>query len=122
MKVVIFGSIAVKTLPADACVNIDRIIALGAQILVGDAPGVDAEVQRYLERKGYRRTTVYYRGARARNNLGGFPTVRVDGSFTDRDRQMCAEAEYGLGIWDGRSPGSARNIEQLGTRCRVIRA
>lgn len=122
MKVVIFGSIAVKALPADARANIDRIIALGAHILVGDAPGVDSEVQRYLVQKGYRCTTVYHRGARARNNLNGFPTVRVDGSFTDRDRQMCTDAQYGLGIWDGRSPGSARNIEQLGSRCRVIRA
>jgi adenine-specific DNA-methyltransferase len=33
---------------------------------------------------------------------------------------MMSSADFGLAIWDGKSPGTKRNIEQLGKRCRVV--
>lgn len=34
---------------------------------------------------------------------------------------MCAAADFGLAIWNARSKGTARNINQLGKRVKVIR-
>ncbi|VXD24369.1 conserved hypothetical protein [Planktothrix paucivesiculata PCC 9631] len=33
---------------------------------------------------------------------------------------MHYQADFGLAIWDGKSPGTKRNIKQLGKRCRVV--
>ena len=33
---------------------------------------------------------------------------------------MISSADFGLAIWDGKSPGTKRNIEQLGKRMRVV--
>lgn len=72
MKVCISGSISIRVLPASAVARLEQFLALGAEVLIGDAPG--------------------------------------------------AEAESGLAVWDGRSPGTARNIRQLGGRMEVVRA
>jgi adenine-specific DNA-methyltransferase len=65
-------------------------------------------VQDYL--KDYRRVIVFHIGDRPRNDLG-FDSVRVGGrKQTDKDAAMAAGADYGLAIWDGRSPGTAKNI------------
>jgi hypothetical protein len=69
MKMVISGSISIKALPADAIRRLDSIIALGADILIGDAPGIDSLVQRHLRRARYERVTVWHRGAYVRNNV-----------------------------------------------------
>lgn len=122
MNVVVFGSISVKQLPQEARARLDRILALDAHVLVGDAPGVDTAVQQYLHSRRHTRATVYHRGSAPRHNGGRFPTIAVAGSYTDRDHRMCGDARYGLAIWDGRSKGSARNIQQLGAACRVVRA
>jgi hypothetical protein len=122
MKVCISGSRSIRTLPAAARARLDTILSLGAEILIGDEPGgVDTLVQRVLAERGYRAVTVWHRGAAPRSNVGGWPTRAIAGSYTDRDRAMCAAAEYGLAVWDGRSPGTARNIRQLGNRMRVVR-
>lgn len=121
MIVVICGSISIRRLPHEGRVRIGTIINLNAQVLVGDAFGVDLEVQQELNSRGYRNVVVYHRGEVPRNNVGGWPTVAVQGSYTDRDRRMCGDADYGLAIWDGISRGTGRNITQLGARMRVVR-
>lgn len=123
MKVCISGSRSIRTLPAAALARLDTILSLRAEILIGDNPlGVDTLMQRVLAARGYRSVTVWHRGAEPRSNVGGWPTCAVDGSYTDRDRAMCSAAEFGLAVWDGRSPGAGRNIRQLGRRMRVVRA
>lgn len=122
MKYCISGSISIRILPAAARLIVDQIIDLRAEILIGDAPGLDTLVQRLLTERGYRAVTVWHRGHTPRNNLGSWPTRSVHGSYTDRDRAMCAEADRGLAVWDGRSPGTARNIRQLVGRVDVVRA
>jgi adenine-specific DNA-methyltransferase len=126
MKVIISGSRSILTLPkeaklcerASAIASIDKIIALGFEILVGDAPGVDAAVQRYLKSKGYSKVTVYFVGNKPRFNAG-FPSVVIVGKYTDRDRYMCCRADYGLAIWDGISKGTAENIRRV-PKTRVV--
>jgi adenine-specific DNA-methyltransferase len=121
-KVLISGSRSIKVLPDEAIESIDRIIAQNFRIIMGDAPGIDAKVQKYLREQRYPHVTVYYAKF---NNLGaprnhhGFSTVSVMGNYSNRDRTMCAMADYGLAIWDGRSPGTKANIERV-PRTKII--
>lgn len=115
-KVLISGSRSIKILPSAAIESIDRIIAQNFHIIIGDADGVDSTVQAYLRKQEYHHVTVYYAKF---NSLGkprnhhGFPTVSVMGNYSKRDKTMCAFADYGLAIWDGRSPGTKDNIVRV---------
>lgn len=123
LRVTIYGSIRIRTLDERALGQIDRVRATGAVVLVSDAPGADSLVQQELHRAGYRDVVVYHNGARGgrpRNNVGDWPEVHVPGTHTAKDRAMCAAADYGLAFWDGRSPGTRRNNEQLRGRVRVV--
>ncbi|MDX6577830.1 MAG: hypothetical protein QOE96_3783 [Blastocatellia bacterium] len=109
------GSRSIKALPTEARNSLDRYIRDGNQILVGDAPGADALVQRYLSDRSYQNVTVCHVGNAARNNLG-FDTISVDGNKqVDKDAYMAEHADHGLAIWDGKSPGTAKNIARLET-------
>lgn len=118
MKVFVSGSRGVSELPTEARASLDKIRELGFTVLVGDCHGVDTLVQDYLT--DYRRVVVFHIGDEPRNNLG-FDSVRVSGSKqTDKDVAIAAGADYGLAIWDGRSPGTAKNIERV-KKTKVIR-
>jgi len=110
VNVMVSGSRRVRVLPAAAEEALRKIIALGAQVLVGDCDGVDRAVQDFLSAAGYTQVRVYHIGPRPRHNRG-FPAVAVSGSrYEDKDIRMCQEADDGLAIWDGQSPGTRRNI------------
>jgi adenine-specific DNA-methyltransferase len=120
-KVFVSGSRSVRTLPAAAKTSLDKIMGLGFIVFVGDCHGVDTLVQDYLAEKDYRRVVVFHIGEGPRNNRG-FDTVQVSGSTqTDKDAAMSKGAEYGLAIWDGHSPGTAKNIARV-ARTKVVRA
>lgn len=117
-KITIFvsGSRSIKFLPPGALQALDRIMAQGFSILVGDCFGVDLAVQRYLSAKGYRQVTVCHLNARPRHNLG-FNSMQVPGTRqTDKDAYMGRTANFGLAVWDGASPGTARNIARVKTK------
>lgn len=125
MDVAAFGSIRYRMTAPDFA-RLDTIIALGFTILISDGDGADTQIQQHLADRGYRRVVLYHNGVRQgapRRNLGGWPTVLVRGSFTDKDARMCADAGAGLAFWNGRSKGTGRNIAQLrrdGKKVRVV--
>lgn len=109
------GSRSIKHLPAQVRDHLDRHITANSHILVGDAHGADSLVQQYLANAGYERVTVFHIGATPRNNYG-FQTQQVAGTRqTDKDTYMATHANRGLAIWDGRSPGTEKNIGRLDT-------
>ena len=55
-----------KQLPKDIRTEIDGYIRRGDKILVGDAPGIDRQVQNYLNKKGYSNVVVYGPGKSVR--------------------------------------------------------
>ena len=119
MKVVVSGSRRIKQLPEEAEQVLRKIMQLECQVLVGDCHGVDLAVQRFLHAHCYAKVTVFHVGLRPRHNVG-FPSVSVHGSQQGaKDRRMCQEADCGLAIWDGQSPGTKWNIERV-PRTRVI--
>lgn len=119
MKVVVSGSRRIKQLPEEAEQVLRKIMQLECQVLVGDCHGVDLAVQRFLHAHRYPKVTVFHVGLRPRHNVG-FPSVSVHGNRQEaKDMRMCREADCGLAIWDGQSPGTKRNIERV-PRTRVI--
>jgi hypothetical protein len=121
MKVCISGSRSISKLHPEAIARINRIIELNATILIGDAPGVDVLVQSYLYSVGYDQVEIWHIGDRPRNNINSWPTVEVDSNrYMARDKAMCDVADFGLAIWDGESPGTKRNIQQLANRMRIV--
>ncbi|WP_199328314.1 hypothetical protein [Anabaena azotica] len=122
MTVMISGSRSIKRLPQEAIASLDKIMELGYEIIIGDAPGVDALIQQYLRLKGYEKVTVYYamfNGLGCPRNSNDYPTVGVVGNYVDRDSRLCTIANYGLAIWDGRSKGTRNNIAKV-KRTKVI--
>ena len=119
--VFIGGSRRVTRLPMEAKNRIDNVMEQGFAILVGDANGADRAVQEYLADAGYEKVTVYCSGDTSRNNVGGWKThsVRVGEAEKNfqfhaaKDRAMAQQAEFGLMIWDGKSPGTVLNILRL---------
>lgn len=115
------GSRRVTSLPVEAKTRIDNVLDKGFAILVGDANGADKAVQTHLAESRYDRVTVYCSGNTSRNNVGQWKTHNVSAGerkknyqfYAAKDREMAQQAEFGLMIWDGKSPGTVLNILRL---------
>jgi hypothetical protein len=115
------GSRDVHSLPDELKSRLDTIMDRDHQVILGDANGTDKAVQNYLADNRYRNVTLFCSGATPRNNIGKW-TVRtvVTGSkskdykfYAAKDREMAREADFGLMIWNGMSPGTLLNIVRL---------
>mgnify|MGYP001376039988 CR=1 FL=1 len=101
--------------------RLDNILRSGHVVVVGDANGGDKAVQRYLAEAAYKAVTVYCSGAACRNNVGSWPAhfVKAPKSakgfafYAVKDREMAAQADFGLMIWDGKSAGTVLNVLRL---------
>lgn len=124
------GSRDIFELPQPAVARIGAIVAAEHGVLIGDAPGADAEAQSLLAGYGYEHVGVFHAGKEPRNNLGDWAAYRIppaDGAqgfavHTEKDREMARRADFGLMIWDGASPGTCLNILRLaltGSPCVV---
>ena len=115
------GSRRITRLPVEAKTRIDNVVDKGLAIVVGDANGADKAVQKHLAEAKYDNVTVYCSGGTSRNNVGQWETRNVSAGENERnfqfyaakDREMARHAEYGLMIWDGKSPGTVLNILRL---------
>jgi len=119
--VFIGGSRHVSRLNAQVKERLKNVIASGHRVVVGDANGADKAVQRFLRDANYRNVIVFCSGERPRNNLGPWDVQSVTPAeqrrgfqfYAAKDREMAREADFGLMIWDGKSPGTALNILRL---------
>jgi hypothetical protein len=100
----------------------------GFRIVVGDANGADRALQGYLADTHYRDVVVFCAGSACRNNLGSWTVknVAVPGKgarrefYTEKDKAMANEADFGFVLWDGKSVGSVNNIFELLKRCKPV--
>ena len=121
MNVFVSGSRAISEFDDNIADALFDELNSNARILVGDADGVDAELQRFCAAQQYRNVTVFASNGKARNNVGNFKVqnVPVDKGtyyktfFTQKDIVMTDTADYGVVIWDGKSKGSLNNIYRL---------
>ena len=119
--VFIAGSITIKHLDFKVQERIMNIIALGHDIVVGDADGVDTSLQQFLFDRQVKCVTVYCTGDKPRNNVGNWPVHPVisyhkAGSrayFTAKDIALAEAADTGLMIWDTKSTGTLSNVFEL---------
>jgi probable addiction module antidote protein len=115
------GSRHVSRLPPEVKRRLDNVVASGHRVIVGDANGADKAVQKHFLDKHYDKVTVYCSGSAPRNNLGPWLIHQVDAPktakgfqfYAAKDREMAREANFGLMIWDGKSPGTVLNLLRL---------
>ena len=115
------GSRHVSRLPSNIKERLDNVVASGHRVVVGDANGADKAVQKHFVDRKYEAVTVFCSGASPRNNLGTWLTHPVDAPnhvkgfqyYAVKDREMAREADFGLMIWDGKSPGTMLNVLRL---------
>jgi DNA-binding phage protein len=115
------GSRHISRLSRHVKERLNSVIRSEHRIILGDANGADKAVQRHLLEAGYRNVTVFCSGDECRNNLGNWPTHKVIPTkdvkgfqfYAAKDRQMAAEADFGIMIWDGKSPGTILNVLRL---------
>jgi len=115
------GSRHVSRLPSEVKKRLDNVVASGHSVIVGDANGADKAVQKHFHDIHYDKVTVFCSGASPRNNLGTWLTHHVDAPkhakgfqfYAAKDREMAREADFGLMIWDGKSPGTVLNVLRL---------
>lgn len=115
------GSRHVSRLPAEVKARLNNVIKSGHHVIVGDANGADKAVQKHFHDAAYDKVTVFCSGNRFRNNLGHWEIHKVDVPkhtkgfqlYAAKDREMAREADFGLMIWDGKSPGTLLNVLRL---------
>jgi adenine-specific DNA-methyltransferase len=115
------GSRHASRLSSQARERLGNIISKGHDVVVGDANGADRAVQKFLHEADYRKVTVYCSGPHPRNNLGQWnlqavtPPKAAKGFqfYAAKDREMAQVADFGLMIWDGKSPGTVLNVLRL---------
>ena len=115
------GSRHVSVLGAEVAQRVERIIAQGLDVVVGDAAGADRAFQAHLAKVGYSKVIVFHSGARCRNNVGEWPTrsIATDAKagtakfYSAKDKVMAEAAEFGLMLWDGASAGTPLNVWRL---------
>ncbi|MBN1899941.1 hypothetical protein JW926_01290 [Candidatus Sumerlaeota bacterium] len=121
------GSRNITTLNDKIKDRIDNIIKNGFTVLIGDANGADKAIQEYLYDKKYQKVVVFCMDDMCRNNIGKWKinTVHCDKKVRDfsyysqKDKIMSEEADYGLMLWDGKSKGTLNNILNLLERNKV---
>lgn len=120
MLIFLSGSRSIRSLNDDMRRRLDNIIAKRMPVVIGDAHGADKAMQDYLKECKYGNVTVYFVGGSPRNNLGNWaasnvPTSSLSGRdfYTEKDKRMAQEAEFGLVVWDGKSKGSINNVLEL---------
>lgn len=115
------GSRDIFELPVPTIERIGTIVAAEHGVLIGDAPGADAEMQGLLAGYNYEHVGVFHAGAEPRNNLGDWAAYHIpppDGAqgfavHAGNDREMARRADFGLMVWDGASPGTCLNVLRL---------
>ncbi len=121
MKVFIAGPRAVKSLNSKLTERLDKIRANNFTVLVGDAVGIDKEIQIYLHSHHYDNVKVFASNGKVRNNVGHWdvekvmvnPEVKGFNFYAAKDLAMVKESDYGFMIWNGKSRGTFNNIINL---------
>lgn len=115
------GSINIRYIKPLVKERLQNIVDQQFSVVVGDANGADKAWQQCLVEMAYQDVTVFCSGRTCRNNLGSWPTHKIEVEagvsgrefYTRKDRKMAAIADYGFVLWDGKSPGSINNVMEL---------
>ncbi len=115
------GSRKISQLDEAVRSRLSTIVEKDFRVIVGDANGADKVFQTTLASMDYTNVTIFCSGSECRNNVGEWNVkhVSVDTNlkgrdfYTQKDKAMAGEADYGLVLWDGESPGSISNVIEI---------
>lgn len=123
-----------KELPKSVRNDIDGYMRTGDRILVGDAPGVDRQVQDYLKSKGYKNVEVYGPGKgdvrysadkdwKTKTIDSGKYEPDSDEWRAEKDKVMSKLADRGLAIVleNGGAGATRDNIDRLVTQNKSVK-
>lgn len=119
-KAVVFlsGTRKIDRIPKEVFDLIMEKMRVGAEFVVGDAPGSDKAFQLNLLKLKDVNVTVYSSTNPVRNNLGNWPTKFIDSGLKSKsnamhavkDRKMSEICDSAIMIWDGESAGTLANL------------
>lgn len=120
-NIFIGGSRKIARLAQPVLPRLDNIITNKFTVLVGDANGVDLQVQKYLFSQSYSNVIVFCTGNTCRNNVGQWEIRKIAAEknskgfdfYAIKDLQMAKEATYGFMIWYAKSKGTLNNVLNL---------
>lgn len=114
-----------KKLPPEVRDKLDYFMGRKNTILVGDAPGVDTQVQKYLKKKHYKNVEVYGAGDSPRYlankhwkthnfNNSKYPVGSKEW-LAEKDKAMAKDATHGLAVVidNGGSKATRKNVQRL---------
>ena len=123
MKVFLFGSMGLGSIPAEVEKQLEDIIKITSgdvEFIVGDAPGIDTAFHMILSRIGAASKTKVYCTDYVRNNKFDFKVEMFDGGdligrelFEAKDRHMINDCDFAICVWNGESKGTFNNISIL---------
>lgn len=114
-----------KQLPKEVKKKIDEYLKSGDKIIVGDAPGIDRQVQRYLKKAGYDNVEIYGPGKQVRYTANKkWKTNPIDASefeymspeyLRKKDIAMTNASTKGLAIVleNGGAAATRRNVQRM---------
>lgn len=109
-----------KSLPKEITSKIDSYMKDNNHILIGDAPGIDTEVQKYLAKHNYRNVTVYTISKDKPRSYWddgslGWGIKNIEGEEqVDKDIAMSKDAHTGFAvILDKGSQATRNNIDRM---------
>lgn len=120
-SIFIAGPRAIKKLDPKVTKKLNDIKEGNNKVHVGDANGVDKLIQSFYSNNKYNNVEVFANKGKERNNLGNCPinNVKVDRKlkgfkyYTQKDKTMAKEFDYGFMIWNGESRGTLNNTMNL---------
>lgn len=117
----ISGSISIKKLDDEVINRLKNIMNRKCKVIIGDANGVDSMIQNIMSKENYKNVEVYCSGKYPRNNIGKWNVKNVYTNapsksrsfYTAKDLLMAHDCEYGMMVWDEKSKGTLKNVEEL---------
>ena len=121
MKVFIAGPRAISVINNEVKDRLKNIIQNQFTIIVGDANGIDKQIQEFCHSQNYSNVVVYASNGKARNNIGHWSVQNVEVGkkikgfdfYAAKDLAMAETADYGFMICNGKSKGTFNNIINL---------
>lgn len=121
MKVFLAGARNITNLDIAVKKRLVNMTKNNISILVGDANGVDKEVQEVFKSINYNNVIIYAMRGKARNNIGDWKVMKIEPNknstgfeyYATKDLRMAQDADYGFMIWNGKSKGTYNNIMNL---------
>jgi TP901 family phage tail tape measure protein len=121
-KVFLSGSRSISEIPKEVQDQLNALMERNVKFLIGDAPGVDASLQKLLADANYKNVEIYYTGEAPRNNVGNFDSVRVEGGQVAKDKAMTNAATELLAVFDTVSKGTLANINRGIAQAKTVNA